>query len=84
MRILKYASVNLEKLNKQSTFPSNISSYRHDMIISEHLFEKPNSKLLGFSNYANYAQSYDNVSYLIPFFFKAILKRGFVLLFLFF
>ena len=44
MRILKYDSVNLEKLNKQSTFPYNISSYRHDMIISEHIFEKTKSK----------------------------------------
>ena len=33
-----------KKLNKTSTFPFNISSFRHSMIISENLFErtKPN------------------------------------------
>ena len=29
-----------KKLNKTSTFPLNISSFRHSMIISEHLFER--------------------------------------------
>ena len=29
-----------QKLNKTSTFPLNISSFRHSMIISEHLFER--------------------------------------------
>ena len=29
-----------KKLNKTSTFPFNISSCRHSMIISEHLFER--------------------------------------------
>ena len=45
METLKLYSFKLIKLHIPSTLPFNISSYRHDMIISEHLFEKPNSKL---------------------------------------
>ena len=44
MRMLNYDSVKLKKLNKPSTFPFNISSYGHDMIISELLFEKTKPK----------------------------------------
>ena len=45
METLKLYSIKLIKLHVSSTLPFYISSYRHDMIISEYLFEKPNSKL---------------------------------------
>ena len=40
MGTLRIYSIKLKKLNKTSTFPFYISSYRHDMITFEHLIER--------------------------------------------
>ena len=42
---LKFYSTKSKKFNKPSTLPFNISIYRYDMIICNHLFERTKSKL---------------------------------------
>ena len=44
MGTLNFYSIKLIKLHIPSNFPFYISSYGRDMIITEYLFEKPNSK----------------------------------------